>query len=327
MADFSNIENQIDNAITTNGVGAITGAILNAILKGMLSAVDAAKQDVLVFDTTPTEDSVKPVTSGGVYDALAAAAQDVATTLANYYTKTEADTLLAAKADDADVVHLTGNETIAGTKTFSGGLDVQNTGISMNGTKVEDLGTPSNDSDAATKKYVDDGLATKQDAIADLDTIRSGAAAGATAVQPATMQAELAQKQDTLTFDAAPTDGSDNPVTSNGVYDALASQQATIDNTDEVAARSLNDLNARVDGILAALQNGLPYLRVEELVIARRLDAYIADGNFYVSGSGAPSILPQFNGQEYFDTTNNVWYKASFTGVAPTAADWKQITN
>lgn len=44
-----------------------------------------------------------------------------------------------------------------------------------------------------------DDIAGKQDVIADLDTIRSGAAAGATAVQPATMEIALTAKQDTLT--------------------------------------------------------------------------------------------------------------------------------
>lgn len=32
---------------------------------------------------------------------------------------------------------------------------------------------------------------------------------------------EVAQKQDKLTFDSAPTSGSTNPITSGGVYDAL----------------------------------------------------------------------------------------------------------
>ena len=41
-------------------------------------------------------------------------------------------------------------------------------------------------------------LATKQDTISDLATIRNGAAAGATAVQPATLQEGLATKQDTI---------------------------------------------------------------------------------------------------------------------------------
>lgn len=39
--------------------------------------------------------------------------------LSNYYTKTETDTLLSDKANDADAVHKSGAETIAGLKTFS----------------------------------------------------------------------------------------------------------------------------------------------------------------------------------------------------------------
>lgn len=49
-------------------------------------------------------------------------------------------------------------------------------------TKTSDL---SNDSNFTSKTYVDDGLALKQDVISDLSDIRSGAAAGATALQPA----------------------------------------------------------------------------------------------------------------------------------------------
>lgn len=41
-------------------------------------------------------------------------------------------------------------------------------------------------------------LNSKQDTISDLETIRSGAAAGATAVQPTTLQTELATKQDVI---------------------------------------------------------------------------------------------------------------------------------
>lgn len=68
----------------------------------------------------------------------------------------------------------------------------------------------------------------KQDVINDLSTIRSGAAAGATAVQPAAMNTALAGKQDTLTFDNAPTAGSNNPVKSSGIKTALDAKQATI---------------------------------------------------------------------------------------------------
>lgn len=41
------------------------------------------------------------------------------------------------------------------------------------------------------------------------------------------LQTVLDSKQDNLTFDTTPTNGSDNPVTSNGVYDALALKEDT----------------------------------------------------------------------------------------------------
>jgi hypothetical protein len=75
---------------------------------------------------------------------------------------------------------------------------------------------------------LESGLAEKQDTISDLSTIRSGAAAGATAVQPAAMNTALAAKQDMLTFDNAPTANSDNPVKSSGIKIALDAKQSTI---------------------------------------------------------------------------------------------------
>lgn len=44
----------------------------------------------------------------------------------------------------------------------------------------------------------------------------------------------------------------------------------------------------------------------------------------YVDGSGTPvgDVVPDFMGQEYFDTSAEDWYKA--TGL--TSSDWKQIT-
>ena len=100
-----------------------------------------------------------------------------------------------------------------------------------------------------------------------------------------------------------------------------------VDLTDFVQTGIFSFLESLVNGIISSLSNGLPYLKVQELVIERKLDAYIKDGNALTSGAGAPTILPQFNGQEYFDTIHEVWYKASYTGTEPTAAAWKQITN
>ena len=44
---------------------------------------------------------------------------------------------------------------------------------------------------------------------------------------------DLAGKQDTLTFDNTPTNGSDNPVKSNGIYDALQTKQDTLQRYEE----------------------------------------------------------------------------------------------
>lgn len=70
MADFTQIIQEINEDITTNGVGAITGAKLNEVLRDMIAAVNAEKQDPLTIDATPTEDSTNPVQSGGVEEAL-----------------------------------------------------------------------------------------------------------------------------------------------------------------------------------------------------------------------------------------------------------------
>lgn len=67
----------------------------------------------------------------------------------------------------------------------------------------------------------------KQDVISDLATIRSGAGAGATAVQPATMQAALATKQDVLTT-------AQQAAVNSGVTSATVSQVTA--NTSSIAA-------------------------------------------------------------------------------------------
>lgn len=83
----------------------------------------------------------------------------------------------------------------------------------------------------ATGSELTAGLATKQDVISDLATIRSGAAAGATAVQPADlapyattsdMNTALASKQDTLTAGA-------NIDITNNVISATAEPQVQAD--------------------------------------------------------------------------------------------------
>lgn len=50
--------------------------------------------------------------------------------------------------------------------------------------------------------------------------------------------------QAALTFDSVPTDGSTNPVESNGIYDALAGKQDTIDSSHKLSADLVDDASA-----------------------------------------------------------------------------------
>ena len=68
---------------------------------------------------------------------------------------------------------------------------------------------------ASAMAYTDSAIATLTTYINDQDAAMLVAA-------KAYIDEQLALKQDLLTFDQAPTDGSSNPVTSDGIYDALA---------------------------------------------------------------------------------------------------------
>jgi hypothetical protein len=84
-----------------------------------------------------------------------------------------------------------------------------------------------NEQDAATlalaKAYTDAALVTaKAYTDAEIASLR------------AYTDAQLALKQDLLTFDQTPTDGSSNPVTSDGIYDAIAAARTYADNTFQI---------------------------------------------------------------------------------------------
>lgn len=99
------------------------------LIQGYLDAHEAnhnnphqvTKAQVGLGNCDNTADLDKPISTAA--QAALDTKADEATTLAGYgitdaYTKTEADTLLAAKADNSAVVHNTGNETIRGLKTI-----------------------------------------------------------------------------------------------------------------------------------------------------------------------------------------------------------------
>lgn len=188
MADFTQIIQEINDDINTNGVGAITGAKLNEVLRDMIAAVNAAKQDPLTIDAIPTEGSTNPVQSGGVYEALEDKA-DKRTFEVLHIHQIPIDIASGLLVGDFVIDTSDGKRLYLVTyRNANDFLLVTSDGINLVWYSYEN------------NQYSDDGffdssiverdilelsnrLDGKQDTISDLADIRSGAAAGATAYQ------------------------------------------------------------------------------------------------------------------------------------------------
>ena len=125
-----------------------------------------------------------------------------------------------------------------------------------------------------------------------------------------------------------------------GIFKNVATNFVGIDK-QRVIAEAIAALFAQVEGINEKLTNGLDRLSVKHLHIDRELSGLNIAGTFCLQGAGVPSAsvvpanwdfgrygdwkgIPQFIGQEYFDTNDKVFYKAH--GVTA-VSDWKRITN
>lgn len=100
--------NDVKTKVTTleNNVAENTANI--QINTSNISALQTSKQDVI--------EDLETIRDGASAGATAVQPSE----LSNYYTKTEMDTALTSKANDSDVVHKSGNETIGGVKDFNG---------------------------------------------------------------------------------------------------------------------------------------------------------------------------------------------------------------
>lgn len=205
--------------LTTDSDTKVLAASQGVVLKEMVDAkadasdvytkqeVDealAGKQDELVAgDNITIEGNVISATGGGSGDSYTRAETDALLAekadADDVYTKSEVDTALAGKADKADTY----------TKQDVDEALAEKADVSDIPTKTSDL---QNDSGFVTGQEVSQTYETKSDATA----------------KETALQTAINAKQDILTFDNVPTNGSSNPVKSDGIYDALAGKQATI---------------------------------------------------------------------------------------------------
>ena len=133
---------------------------------------------------------------------------------------------------------------------------------------------------AIYKAEIDDDLATKQDVIADLSTIRSGASAGATAVQPAALneKQDVIEDLSAIRSGAAAGSTSVQPVDIEDVAHFVDSGaiEPLVDPSDYATTTQLSQLSQKVDGI--------PSVEID-ISEYQLTNGTIADGVFYNVGN------------------------------------------
>ena len=240
LADLGIVIPDVDSALS----GSSENPVQNRIIKGALDG----KQNLLTFDAAPTAGSNNPVRSSGIKTALDLK-QDVLTIdptisdsstnpvqnkaialkLSDYYTKDQIDAIVAALDTlSLEPVDELPTQDISTTTIYL--LETETPGtyeqyLYLNDTWVLLGSTDVDLSNYYNKSQVDTLLLTKQAVLTFDNAPTSGSN---NPVKSGGIYTALAGKQDTLTFDNAPTEDSDNPVTSGGVYAALEDKQDTL---------------------------------------------------------------------------------------------------
>lgn len=127
----------------------------------------------------------------------------------------------------------------------------------------------------ATQTDLTNGLATKQDVISDLNTIRSGAAAGATAVQPGSLA-------------TVATSGSYNDLSNKPSIPAALSAGAGISIASDVVSAKVDGttISVNLDGELVALGTDSAFLAQYGTTTYQEIAAAVADNRaVFVTGS------------------------------------------
>lgn len=286
------------DSLVAGGGGDLSGYYTSEQTDALL----AKKQDTITVDAEPTADSANPVTSGGVYTALAGK-EDAGTA----YSKTETDTLLASKADASDIpAKLSALANDAGFITKAVG-DLESyylksetytqdevkalvAAVSTLSIAVADE-LPTEDISATTIYFVPKTTAGTQNVYSEYVYINSAwELIGDTEIDlsdyytRSEADALLGKKQDALDFDTAPTDSSANPVTSGGVKTALDGKQ---DKTLSAALTVDGASKATVEDTLSALASkNLPSITVVTVPANSTVKV-----NWTPSGSGASLLV------------------------------------
>ena len=108
----------------------------------------------------------------------------------------------------------------------------------------------------------------------------------------------LAGKQPTLTFDTIPTEGSENPVESGGVFNALATKLDTLTLDSNPTKGSTNPVSS--GGLYTAL--GEMFIHNIPRLVPKNITAYITDGTFWkrLAGTDGYALFEDIYCGDYF---------------------------
>lgn len=114
----------------------------------------------------------------------------------------------------------------------------------------------------------------------------------------------LAGKQPTLTFDTIPTEGSENPVESGGVFNALATKQDTLTFDSNPTKGSNNPVSS--DGLYTAL--GAMFIHNIPRLVPKDITAYITDGTFWkrLAGTDGYALFEDIYVGDYFQMSRAI---------------------
>lgn len=237
VTQFAAQLNQFKNEVNSN-IATFENTINN-----QLDAFETEIRAATTADTTPIQGSTHLITSGGVYAALT----DITSRLIVDTFPTQNSTHLVSSGGVYTALQnaiTTLNQTIA-TKQNILTYDVIPTANSSNPVYSGGVYTAINNAVTAVTEYVDSEVSADRRRITANETAIEGL---------------NTNKQNKLTFDLVPTQGSDNPVTSNGIYAAINSMPTTtVDPTP-------------TEGSTNAVSSGGVYNALESLESSLQLD-------------------------------------------------------
>lgn len=199
-------------------------------------AFEAEVNAKIAADSTPTQGSTKLVTSGGVYASL----QDIINSLVKDARPTEDSTNYVTSGGVWKAI----NDAV---EDLEATLDTKQNALTWDTTPTANSTNPVQS--GGIKYYVDNAAQAVQNNLDSYITTNNSRVSG---IEGDITDLETG-KQDTLTFDLAPTLGSNNPVTSNGIAQAIAGVTPSIEVDPEPTQGSTNPVSS--NGVYVAVSD------------------------------------------------------------------------